>query len=281
VVKRRGVFTAISAFALGWRQSNLATNVIDAYSKSLLRLINTPYSIGNALYTINHGMTFLRPLRLGIIGSGPAGFYAAARIIQKNKDAIVDLYEQLPTPFGLVRYGVAPDHPDVKVCVMFSFCALCASLKFAQNCQARFEEVAESPRFNFIGNIAVGTDITLHSMKHHYDALLFAYGASKDKTLGIPGEELKGIYSARAFVGWYNGLPEYSGLNPSLERSENAVIIGNGNVALDIARILLSNVEMLRKTDISEHAVEVLSKSAVRSVDVVGRRGPMQVGGQV
>ncbi len=118
-------------------------------------------------------------------------------------------------------------------------------------------------------------------MKHHYDALLFAYGASKDKTLGIPGEELKGIYSARAFVGWYNGLPEYSGLNPSLESSEKAVIIGNGNVALDIARILLSNVEMLRKTDISEHAVEVLSKSAVRSVDVVGRRGPMQVGGHV
>lgn len=118
-------------------------------------------------------------------------------------------------------------------------------------------------------------------MKLYYDALLFAYGASKDRTLGIPGEELQGIYSARAFVGWYNGLPEYAQLNPSLENSEKAVIIGNGNVALDIARILLSNVETLRKSDISEHALEALSKSAVRSVDVVGRRGPMQVRGHV
>lgn len=120
----------------------------------------------------------------------------------------------------------------------------------------------------------------LRALKPHYDALLFAYGASKDKLLGIPGEHLKGIYSARAFVGWYNGLPEYEKLAPDLEAGETAVVIGNGNVALDIARILLSDVDALRKTDISEQAIEALLKSKIRRVNVVGRRGPMQVSSQ-
>lgn len=146
-----------------------------------------------------------------------------------------------------------------------------------QNCQERFEEVAASPRFNFIGNVTIGKDVSLRSMKPHYDALLFAYGASQDKTLGIPGEHLKGIYSARAFVGWYNGLPEYDDLDPDLSSGDNAVVIGNGNVALDIARILLSNVDALRETDISEKALESLSRSRIRNVHVCGRRGPMQV----
>ena len=115
------------------------------------------------------------------------------------------------------------------------------------------------------------------SLRVHYDAILFAYGASEDKQLGIPGENLKGIYSARAFVGWYNGLPEYSNLNPILDRGDNAVIIGQGNVALDVARILLTDVDTIRHTDIANHALDVLSKSRIRYVDVVGRRGPMQV----
>ena len=115
------------------------------------------------------------------------------------------------------------------------------------------------------------------SLRSNYDAILFAYGASEDKQLNVPGENLQGIYSARAFVGWYNGLPEYSDLDPILDRGENAVIIGQGNVALDVARILLTDVDALRKTDIAEHALESLSKSKIRSVDVVGRRGPMQV----
>jgi len=115
-------------------------------------------------------------------------------------------------------------------------------------------------------------------LKPHYDAILFAYGASKDKKLGIPGEDLNGVYSARAFVGWYNGLPEYANLNPKLGAGEEAVVIGQGNVALDVARILLTDVDALRKTDITEQALETLARSRVRSVKVIGRRGPMQVG---
>jgi adrenodoxin-NADP+ reductase len=119
--------------------------------------------------------------------------------------------------------------------------------------------------------------VPLSALKPHYDALLFAYGASEDRTLGIPGEALAGIHSARAFVGWYNGLPEYEGLAPDLQAGETAMVVGNGNVALDIARILLSDVDELRKTDISEQAVEALLKSKIKHVNVVGRRGPMQV----
>ncbi|KAK7705412.1 NADPH-adrenodoxin reductase [Botryosphaeria dothidea] len=190
-----------------------------------------------------------RPFRVAVIGSGPAGFYSAYRLISKIQDAVVDMYEQQAVPFGLVRFGVAPDHPEVK------------------NCQDKFEQVAESPRFNFIGNVAVGTDIPLTDLKPHYDAILFSYGASKDRELGIPGENLTGVYSARAFVGWYNGLPEYAGLNPFLGRPR-ALIVGQGNVALDVARILLSDVDTLRKTDIASHALEHLSNSKVNSVKI-------------
>jgi adrenodoxin-NADP+ reductase len=146
--------------------------------------------------------------------------------------------------------------------------------------------VASSPNFTFVGNVAVGNQdahfdgctIPLASMMRHYDAIVFAYGASKDKKLGIPGEsELKGIYSAREFVGWYNGLPEYADLAPDLTRGEEAVIIGQGNVALDVARMMLENVDVLRKSDITEAAIETLSKSRIKRVHVVGRRGPMQV----
>lgn len=145
-----------------------------------------------------------------------------------------------------------------------------------QNCQEKFTDVASSPRFNFIGNIDVGREIPLAFLTNHYDAILFAYGASKDRRLGIPGESLKGIYSARDFVGWYNGLPEHQKLEPDLESSEDAVIIGQGNVALDVARILLTDVSVLKKTDMSEQAIAALSRSRVRRVSVVGRRGPMQ-----
>ena len=136
------------------------------------------------------------------------------------------------------------------------------------------------PRFNFIGNVHIGTGPTalpLSLLASHYDAILFAYGASKDRTLGIAGEDTaKGIYSARAFVGWYNGLPEYADLDPALDAGEEAIVIGQGNVALDVARILLSDVDVLKKTDISEAAIESLTKSRVRRVRVVGRRGAMQ-----
>jgi adrenodoxin-NADP+ reductase len=150
-----------------------------------------------------------------------------------------------------------------------------------QNCQDKFQEVAESPRFNFVGNVSIGDHdaaLPLRSLLPHYDAILFAYGASRDRTLGIPGEDnLKGIYSARAFVGWYNGLPEYSNLAPDLTQGEEAVVIGQGNVALDVARILLQDPNILRSTDITENAIETLQKSKVKRVRVVGRRGPLQV----
>lgn len=196
---------------------------------------------------------------MAVIGSGPAGFYTAYKVMTNIENAIVDMYEHLPVPYGLVRFGVAPDHPEVK------------------KCEDKFAEVASSTRFNFIGNVNVGKDLALSSLKNNYNAILFAYGASKDRSLGLPNEDrLKGIYSARAFVGWYNGLPEYADLSPDLEAGEEAIIIGQGNVALDVARTLLTDVDSLRKTDITDHALSALSKSRVRRVRVIGRRGPMQ-----
>jgi adrenodoxin-NADP+ reductase len=198
-------------------------------------------------------------LRIAIIGSGPAGFYTAYRLMGKVQDVMVDMYEQLPVPYGLVRFGVAPDHPGVK------------------NCQDTFEEVARSPRFNYIGNVRVGYDIALSQLKPHYDAMLFSYGATEDRKLAIPGEELLGVYSAREFVGWYNGLPQFQRLQPQLQAGEQAVVIGQGNVAMDVARMLLTPVDLLMNTDITEQAIQTLSESKVKSVRVVGRRGPIQV----
>jgi adrenodoxin-NADP+ reductase len=168
-----------------------------------------------------------------------------------------------------------------------------------QNCQDKFEEVASSPNFNFLGNVVVdgmrpetvaqGTKsgdhcaISLASLARHYDAILFAYGASQDKKLGIPGEStLQGIYSARQFVGWYNGHPDAADLqvDANLARADEAVIIGQGNVALDVARMLLEDIDVLRKTDITEQALTALAQSRVKRVHVVGRRGPMQVSKQ-
>ena len=219
-------------------------------ASQLTRLLRNGYSTTNS---------FRKPLRLAIIGSGPAGFYTAYRLMNKVQDAVIDMYEQLPVPYGLVRFGVAPDHPEVK------------------NCQDTFEEVALSPRFNYIGNVRVGYDIELSKLKPHYDAMLFSYGASEDSKLGIPGEDLPGVFSAREFVGWYNGLPQFQGLKPQLQAGEQAIVIGQGNVAMDVARILLSPVDALKSTDITEEAIQTLSESKVRSVRVVGRRGPIQV----
>lgn len=155
-----------------------------------------------------------------------------------------------------------------------------------QNCQDKFEEIASSSNFTFVGNVAVGRAghpaeqcaVELQSLMRNYDSVLLAYGASEDKRLGIPGEmTLEGIYSARQFVGWYNGLPEFAGLSPDLTRGEEVVIIGQGNVALDVARMLLEDVDVLKKTDITEPALAELARSRVKRVHVVGRRGPMQV----
>ncbi|KAI7863134.1 hypothetical protein BDF14DRAFT_1876389 [Spinellus fusiger] len=201
------------------------------------------------------------PFRLAVVGSGPAGFYTSHKLLKEWPTAHIDMYDTLPVPHGLVRFGVAPDHPEVK------------------NVMTTFDKVAQDTRFRFLGNVTVGKDkggVTLEELKSHYHAILFSYGASQDRALGIPNEDVWGVESARAFVGWYNGLPCHRHLALPLEETDTAVIVGQGNVALDVARILLTPVDILRKTDITEYALEALSKSRIRHVHVLGRRGPLQ-----
>ncbi|KAK3878439.1 hypothetical protein Pcinc_017022 [Petrolisthes cinctipes] len=193
-----------------------------------------------------------------IIGSGPAGFYTAQQILKSHPSACVDMYERLPVPFGLVRYGVAPDHPEVK------------------NCINTFTQTARNPRFTFLGNVSVGPDndsIPLAQLRSAYHAVVMCYGSSRDRTLNIPGECLPNVVSARRLVGWYNGLPEDTDLDVDLG-VESVVVVGQGNVAVDVARILLTPVDALRKTDIPEAVLNRLSESRVRRVTLVGRRGP-------
>ncbi|CAO0800986.1 unnamed protein product [Mucor circinelloides] len=203
------------------------------------------------------------PFKLAIVGSGPAGFYTAHRLLKEWPNTQIDMFDSLPVPHGLVRFGVAPDHPEVK------------------NVMTTFDKVAEDDRFRFFGNVPVGTNssksLSIKDLQNHFDAVLLSYGASEDRKMGIPGEDTFGVESARSFVGWYNGHPYYRDLKLALDDTETAVVVGQGNVALDIARILLSPIDQLRKTDITEYALEALSKSRVKHVHVVGRRGPVQV----
>ncbi|CAG8575364.1 25831_t:CDS:2, partial [Gigaspora rosea] len=182
-------------------------------------------------------------------------------MLKEHPSSLVDMYEALPMPFGLVRYGVAPDHPEVK------------------NVQNRFDEVARDARFTFIGNVKFSKELKISDLKSHYDAIVLSYGASQDKRLNIKNEDdsIRNVFSARTFVGWYNGLPQYRDLQPDLTCSDSAIIIGHGNVALDVARILLTDIDELSKTDITEYALEYLRKSRIRNVTLIGRRGPLQV----
>lgn len=242
-----------------WRGLHCQTRV--GCLESLSRRVRiTPKHINQARYKHDHHAQDggHRPPTVAIIGSGPAGFYTAQKLMREIGGTRVDMYEQLPVPFGLVRFGVAPDHPEVK------------------NCQDTFAEVAASPNYTFIGNVNLGHDLPLPLLAKHYDALVFAYGASKDRKIGLKGEDKPHIYSARAFVGWYNGLPEYRDLNPDLSAGEHAIVVGQGNVALDVARTLLEDIDILRKTDITDYALETLSRSTIKHVRVVGRRGPLQ-----
>ncbi|NWW98439.1 ADRO protein, partial [Caloenas nicobarica] len=196
--------------------------------------------------------------RLCVVGSGPAGFYTAQHILKHHGAARIDIYEKLPVPFGLVRFGVAPDHPEVK------------------NVINSFTQTARSERCAYYGNVTVGRDVTVAELRQAYHAVVLSYGAEDNRVLGIPGENLSGVYSARAFVGWYNGLPENRDLKPDLS-CETALILGHGNVALDVARILLSPLHLLRQTDITEGSLAALACSKVKRVWLVGRRGPLQV----
>ncbi|KAF7470789.1 Hypothetical predicted protein [Marmota monax] len=193
-----------------------------------------------------------------VVGSGPAGFYTAQHLLKHHTQAHVDIYEKQLVPFGLVRFGVAPDHPEVK------------------NVINTFTQTARSDRCAFRGNVVVGKDVTVPELQGAYHAVVLSYGAEDHQSLEIPGEELPGVCSARAFVGWYNGLPENRELAPDLS-CDTAVILGQGNVALDVARILLTPHELLEKTDITEAALGVLRQSRVKTVWIVGRRGPLQV----
>uniref|UniRef100_A0ABI8ALC7 NADPH:adrenodoxin oxidoreductase, mitochondrial n=1 Tax=Felis catus TaxID=9685 RepID=A0ABI8ALC7_FELCA len=193
-----------------------------------------------------------------VVGSGPAGFYTAQHLLKHHPQAHVDIYEKQLVPFGLVRFGVAPDHPEVK------------------NVINTFTQTARLARCAFRGNVVVGRDVAVPELRAAYHAVVLSYGAEDHRALEIPGEELPGVFSARAFVGWYNGLPENRELAPDLS-CDTAVILGQGNVALDVARILLTPPEHLEKTDITEAALGVLRQSRVKTVWIVGRRGPLQV----
>ncbi len=193
--------------------------------------------------------------RVAIIGSGPSAYYTAEELLKSG--VAVDLLDRLPTPFGLVRAGVAPDHPKIK------------------SITALFERISQNPALRFHGNVEVGRDVTLPELASIYDAVVLACGAPADASLNIPGEELAGSHAAGAIVAWYNGHPDYRDYDVSLD-TERAVIVGNGNVALDVARILLTPVDQLRKTDIAEHAIEALSRSRIKHIHVIGRRGPVQ-----
>lgn len=194
---------------------------------------------------------------IAIIGSGPAGFYAAEALLNSGEALRVDIFERLPVPFGLVRYGVAPDHQKLK------------------RVTAVFETVAAHPDFSFIGNVTAGRDVSFEELGAAYDAVILATGAISDRKLGIPGESLPGSHSATEFVSWYNGHPEFR--DHSFDLSHPcAAIIGNGNVALDVCRILAKTPEDLASSDICDHALKVLSDSCITDIVVAGRRGPLQ-----
>jgi ferredoxin/flavodoxin---NADP+ reductase len=202
-----------------------------------------------------------RPLRVAIVGSGPAGFYAAGHLLKckSHPDLCVqvDMYDRLPTPWGLVRGGVAPDHPNIKAVSRV------------------YEKTAAHPEFRFFGNVELGRDVSRDDLLGRYDAVVYAVGSQTDRRMGIPGEDLPGSWAATEFVAWYNGHPDYRDLEFDLDH-ERAIVVGNGNVATDVARMLALTPAELAATDVADHALEVLSRSKVREIVVLGRRGPAQ-----
>ena len=202
--------------------------------------------------------TTAAPLRVAIVGAGPAGFYAAG-VLLKQDDVVVevDLLDELPTPYGLVRSGVAPDHEKIK------------------NVTRIFDKVAQHPRFRFFGNVRFGEHVSLDDLRQHYHQVLFTTGAQTDRSLGIPGEDLEGSHSATEFVWWYNGHPDFRDRSFDLS-CERVVVVGVGNVAVDVARILCRTPEELATTDIADYALEALRESQIREVVMLGRRGPAQ-----
>ncbi len=194
-----------------------------------------------------------------IVGSGPAGFYTAEALEKAYGDrARIDILDRYPVPYGLIRFGVAPDHQSLKAV------------------SKRYDKVAESAGVDFIGNVNVGEDLSIAELLDLYDAVILATGAPHDRKLGIPGEDLPGVVGSAEFVGWYNGHPEFADLDPFLGGAD-AVVVGNGNVALDCARILSKTRAEFEGSDIVGHALDALDRSAIRTVTILGRRGPHQI----
>ena len=198
------------------------------------------------------------PAMIAIVGAGPAGYYAAERFLRQSDIAVrVDVFEKLPTPYGLVRAGVAPDHEKIK------------------NVTRVFDKTASKPEFRYFGNVEYGKDVSLDDLKKHYHQVYFSTGAAVDRKLGIPGEDLGRSHSATEFVAWYNGHPEYRDLEFDLTQ-QSVAIIGMGNVAIDVARILCKTTKELGTTDIADYALDALAKSKVKNIYMIGRRGPAQ-----
>jgi ferredoxin--NADP+ reductase len=194
---------------------------------------------------------------IAVVGSGPAGFYTAEALLRSGVPLAVHMFEKLPVPFGLVRFGVAPDHPKLK------------------QVTASFDRIATTPGFRFVGGVAVGHDVTIEELRASYDAVILATGADVNRGLQIPGEALRGVHHAGDFVGWYNGHPDFRDRHFDLGH-EVAAIVGHGNVALDVARILAKSPDELRHTDIARHALDVLAESRIREINIVGRGSPAQ-----
>ena len=199
------------------------------------------------------------PLRVCAIGSGPSAFYAAEALFKAaGLHVRLDMFDRLPTPFGLVRGGVAPDHQNIKSVVKV------------------YQKIAEQPGFRYFGNVEVGRDLALPDLERHYHAIIWSIGCKSDNRLGVPGEDLRGVHSATEFVGWYNAHPDYRDRAFDLQHAQRVALVGNGNVSMDVARILLQDPAGLAGTDIADHALAVLRQSKLREVVLLGRRGPAQ-----
>lgn len=196
-------------------------------------------------------------INVAVIGAGPSGFYTVDALLKGDKDVRVDIIERLPTPFGLIRGGVAPDHQTTK--------------KVARV----YEKTALSDGVGYYGNVEVGRDVTIAELQEMYDAIVLAVGAPRDRKLGIPGEDKLGVFGSADFVGWYNGHPDFTDLQPDLN-TDTVVVIGQGNVAVDVARVLVKTPEEMTETDIADHAADAIEASPITDVYMVGRRGPIE-----
>jgi len=196
-------------------------------------------------------------LWVAIVGAGPAGYYTAEALTRGDANVRVDIIDRLPTPYGLIRAGVAPDHQSIK------------------NVSRRYAATNDRENVRFVGNMALGRDITMAELKELYDVIVLATGAPKDRELGIEGEDLMGVYGSGAFVGWYNSHPDYTDLNPDL-RIASVAVIGNGNVAVDVARILAKTAEEMADTDLAEHAAKSIHSAPIKDIYILGRRGPLE-----